>query len=218
MQSNGGTAALAFVAERPATLIESGPAGRRDRRRRGRARDRRGERALVRHGRHDRESRHDRRRRRRTSPTSSKRPARRTAAARAKAAAIRCASRSSTSPRSAPAAERSRGSMTVGVLRVGPLSAGADPGPACYGKGDAADRDRCERRARPAQPGRAGRRHASRSTPRVRGRRSRAWPRRSTATSSVPRPGIVALVDAEMAQGAAHRLGRARARSARLRR
>jgi len=24
---------------------------------------------------------------------------------------------------------------TVGVLRVGPLSAGADPGPACYGKG-----------------------------------------------------------------------------------
>ena len=77
---------------------------------------------------------------------------RRTAGARPAAAAIRCASRSSIWPKSAPAAERSRGSTTLGVLRVGPLSAGADPGPACYGIGAAADGHRCQRRARAAQP------------------------------------------------------------------
>ena len=37
-----------------------------------------------------------------------------------------------------------------GALRVGPRSAGADPGPACYGRGgDAADGDRREPAARP---------------------------------------------------------------------
>ena len=39
-------------------------------------------------------------------------------------------------------------------LRVGPQSAGAEPGPACYGRGgDRAHRDRRQRRARP-HPGR----------------------------------------------------------------
>ena len=35
-----------------------------------------------------------------------------------------------------------------GALRVGPESAGADPGPICYGRGTAADRDRCQPAAR----------------------------------------------------------------------
>ena len=37
--------------------------------------------------------------------------------------------------RSAPAAGRSPGGTRGGALRVGPRSAGADPGPACYGRG-----------------------------------------------------------------------------------
>ena len=46
--------------------------------------------------------------------------------------------RRSTSSRSAPAVARSRTSRPVtGALRVGPQSAGADPGPACYGRGGA---------------------------------------------------------------------------------
>ena len=39
-----------------------------------------------------------------------------------------------------------------GLLRVGPQSAGADPGPVCYGAAARADGDRRERRARAAQP------------------------------------------------------------------
>ncbi len=35
----------------------------------------------------------------------------------------------------APAAARSRGAATLGTLQVGPESAGAVPGPACYGRG-----------------------------------------------------------------------------------
>ena len=39
-----------------------------------------------------------------------------------------------------------------GVLKVGPESAGARPGPACYGQGGiSAHRDRCEPGARPAR-------------------------------------------------------------------
>ena len=44
-------------------------------------------------------------------------------------------SRSSTSPRSARAAAASPGVDAGGALRVGPRSAGAEPGPACYGRG-----------------------------------------------------------------------------------
>ena len=40
-----------------------------------------------------------------------------------------------------------------GRLRVGPQSAGADPGPVCYGaRRDRADGDGCQRGARPARP------------------------------------------------------------------
>ena len=74
-----------------------------------------------------------------------------------------------------------------GALRVGPESAGADPGPACYGRGgDAADGDRREPAARPA-PGHAPRRHRAR-------RRRRSA--RASATS-IRRPSI-AVVNAEM--------------------
>ena len=50
-------------------------------------------------------------------------------------AAIRCACRWSTSTRSARAAARSPGSTRPASLRVGPHSAGSEPGPACYGRG-----------------------------------------------------------------------------------
>ena len=69
-----------------------------------------------------------------------------------------------------------------GVFRVGPQSAGADPGPACYGRGGArADLDRRAARARPpaARPGPARRRHAARP----RARAGRRW-RRSPSGSA----------------------------------
>ena len=50
-------------------------------------------------------------------------------------AASRCSFRSSISSRSAPAAARSPGATPIGGIHVGPQSAGADPGPAAYGKG-----------------------------------------------------------------------------------
>ena len=44
-------------------------------------------------------------------------------------------STASTSSASAPAAARSPASIAGGILHVGPQSAGAEPGPACYGRG-----------------------------------------------------------------------------------
>ena len=58
-----------------------------------------------------------------------------------------------------------------GVFRVGPQSAGADPGPACYGRGgDGADLDRRAAPARAAapRPRAARRRHAARRRARAR--------------------------------------------------
>ena len=54
---------------------------------------------------------------------------------RARSAAGRSRCRWSTSTPSAPAAARSPGATPGGALRVGPRSAGAEPGPACYGRG-----------------------------------------------------------------------------------
>ena len=67
-----------------------------------------------------------------------------------------------------------------GLLKVGPQSAGAVPGPACYGQGGVrADRDRCQPRARPARAERAAGRcdgARSRALRGLRWRRSRsAW-------------------------------------------
>ena len=85
-----------------------------------------------------------------------------------------------------------------GILHVGPESAGADPGPACYGKGGtSADRDRRQPRARPARPGQLprrthpprrgggaarGRHDRPRARHRAAARRPRAWPASSTRT------------------------------------
>ena len=52
-----------------------------------------------------------------------------------RAAATRSSCPSSTSPRSARAAAASSASTPRGSVAVGPRSAGADPGPACYGRG-----------------------------------------------------------------------------------
>ena len=66
----------------------------------------------------------------------------------------------------------------TGALRVGPQSAGAEPGPAAYGKGgDRADRDRRERRRRPPPAAPARRRDDARRRG-VRGRRCRRSPTR----------------------------------------
>ena len=60
-----------------------------------------------------------------------------------------------------------------GLLRVGPHSAGADPGPACYGRGGTQpDRDRRRRRARLDRPRLLPRRPAARSTSTRRATRS----------------------------------------------
>ena len=64
--------------------------------------------------------------------------------------------------RSAPAAAASRTSTRMGRIAVGPESAGADPGPACYGRGgiNAAVTD-ANLAARPLRPGDLRRRHAA---------------------------------------------------------
>ena len=69
---------------------------------------------------------------------------------------------------------------TLGLLACGPESAGADPGPACYGGGGTqADRDRRRPRARLSRPGLLPRRrHVA--------RRRRGATRRSTRTSPTP--------------------------------
>ncbi len=118
-------------------------------------------------------------------------------------------------------AEVSAGGGTIawndaaGTLRVGPISAGADPGPGLLRQRRPADRDRRQRRAAPAQPARAARRRV----PDPRGPRARA-----VASVSGPLGGDAERTAAghrragrrRDGQGAAHRLGRARARPARL--
>ena len=99
------------------------PGRRRRRRRVRRPRGRRAERAVLRHGRHL--VRRVRGRRRRGAGAQR--------AARSPGGRWRC--RCSRSTPSAPAAARSPGATRGGALRVGPRSAGADPGPACYGRG-----------------------------------------------------------------------------------
>ena len=145
---------------RPAPAVPRLPARHRRRRRRG-ARHDLGRRAAAR-GRRGRPARPPcccrvrpaacGRRRRWRWPTASPTPSPSTWAARAptsascstarprrppsdRSAATPCGSRRSTSTPSAPAAARSPTSIPGGALLVGPRSAGADPGPACYGRG-----------------------------------------------------------------------------------
>ena len=56
----------------------------------------------------------------------------------ARSPAIPCASRASRSRRSAPAVAASPGSIPAARCASGPQSAGAHPGPACYGRGGTA--------------------------------------------------------------------------------
>ena len=123
MRSRGGIVSAALAAQQPVTLFLSGPAGgvigaRLRRRALGRARLR-----LARHGRHQQRRRRGPRRRRHSWP------------ARARSVPI---------PVRTPMVDVNTigaggGSIAwidaAGGLRVGPRSAGADPGPACYGRG-----------------------------------------------------------------------------------
>jgi len=141
MRSDGGMAALKLASRRPATLIESGPAsgvigaaylGRRcwDR-----------ERPLVRHGRTTAKAGTIFDGTPQVTPRS-KRRGRRTAGAPSKGAGTRCAFPF------VDLAEVSAGGGTIAwidaaaTLRVGPLSAGADPGPRpATARGEPADGD-----------------------------------------------------------------------------
>ena len=88
-----------------------------------------------------------------------------------------------------------------GAFRVGPRSAGAEPGPACYGKGgDRADGHRCPGGARPARPRAFPRRRPRRSTRRCRRRRSASTsPGRSACRSTEAALGILRIVNNNMA-------------------
>ena len=79
----------------------------------------------LRHGRHQRRHR----------PRHRGRRQRGLGARHRRSPATRSWCRCSTSRRSAPAAARSPASTTAGAFKVGPRSAGAVPGPACYGRG-----------------------------------------------------------------------------------
>ena len=103
-----------------------------------------------------------------------------------------------------------------GALKVGPESAGADPGPACYGRGAAptvTDANvvlgRLPADAVPRRPHGAASR--TRAPP-----RSGAWPRRCVSTSSTLAEGVVRVVNAGMERAIRQHLGRARPRPARL--
>ena len=87
-----------------------------------------------------------------------------------------------------------------GLLRVGPQSAGADPGPGLLPpRRRRADRDRRQRRARPAQPRRTSSAARSGSTSRAPRARSRSAARsRSGSTSTEAANGIVEIANAAM--------------------
>ena len=106
----------------------------------------------------------------------------------------------------------------MGLLQVGPQSAGADPGPACYGRGgDGADGVRRQPRARLSQSRRAARRQAAARPGEGARRRSRQI---ADAARHLGRAGGLRHVHHRQQQhGQWHpaRVGRARLRPARLR-
>ena len=103
---------------------ELGPGGRRDRGRGGRGLGGPLERRRLRHGRHER--RHRRRARRRAAAHDARSTS---------SGACRSASRASTSISIGAGGGSIAWLDPAGYPRSGPQSAGADPGPACYGKG-----------------------------------------------------------------------------------
>ena len=80
-----------------------------------------------------------------------------------------------------------------GTLKVGPQSAGADPGPLCYGKGGAeVDDHRRARGARPDPAAPARRRDPARRRRGAR-RRARRWPRKLGLTPEACAAGILEI-------------------------
>ena len=130
MQSNGGVDDAEAAMRRPAHMIESGPAaGVIACAHLARATGER-QRDLARHGRHDRQGGDDRGRRAGADDASTRSaPASTSRASWSRAAATRSSCRSSTSPRSAPAAAASSRSTRSGSLSVGPEQRGRGPGP-----------------------------------------------------------------------------------------
>ena len=122
MQSSGGSISARAAASEPVRTILSGPAGGVVGATRAARRGRLHRRHHVRHGRH-----FDRRGAVRGRPAPPDERGERGGTARSPCPC-------STSTRSARAAGRSRALTRAAVLRVGPQSAGADPGPACYGR------------------------------------------------------------------------------------
>ena len=176
-----------------------GPGRRRARRQLVRQAPRRGPAAVLRHGRHDGQGLPRRARRAGAHEHVRGRPR---VPVQEGLRASRCRCRRSTWSRSAPAAARSRATDQFGLLKVGPESAGAEPGPASYGRGGTepavTDADVVLGLLDPA--GVPRRRHAARRGRRRGGRRPRrrrARPRRDrrprpastrSSTRTWPRP------------------------------
>ena len=175
---------------RPARVL-SGPAGGVAGSRPCGAAARRRQSDPVRHGRH--QHRHLPRRRRRGGARHGPHAS----------AATASRSTASTSSASAPAAARSRRVDAGGILHVGPESAGAVPGPACYGRGGTErDRDRRQPGARLSRPGEFPRRRAPARPRRGRGRAVDAHRRRARHRPAGGRArGIHRVVNTNMAEG-----------------
>ena len=170
LKSNGGRAVASEARSRPAHLLLSGIAGGAHRRRLRRAR--RGGRtgARARHGRNELRRLPDPRRRAALLVATS-----------SSSSASRSACRASRRGRSARAAARSDGSTPAASSRSGPQSAGAVPGPACYGRGgEEATITDAEPRARPARSRASSSAGSSRSTGRS--------PRRARRLGDAARP------------------------------
>ena len=123
-----------------------------------------------------------------------------------RSAGCRCGCRRSTCTPSAPAAARSSGATPAARCASGRESAGAEPGPACYGRGGTRPTVTDANLLLGRLPG------AARRRPRARPRRGRARARRDRS-----RPPSIEVVERRDAARAARRLGRARPRSARAR-
>ena len=123
MRSSGGVATVAEAAAHPAWVLDLRARGRGGGRRPGRAGGRDRECDLAGHGRNVDGRLPDQGRRGVRGPGS------------ARSAGCQCACRLSTCTRSAQGGGSLVWRDSGGALRVGPESAGSDPGPACYGRG-----------------------------------------------------------------------------------
>ena len=159
MLSGGGLTTIETACRFPIRLVESGPAGGAIFSATHRAAMRPDQRAVVRHGRHHREDLPDRRLPAADRPRLRGR-ARRPLPQRLRPAAAHPGDRDGGDRRRRRLDRRM--STAMGRIAVGPESAGADPGPACYGRGGTQPGgDRRQPGARPLRPGALRRRHAA---------------------------------------------------------